>query len=330
MTVNTGTEREVLLDLIRQWGSETSDAVLDPECHYFFKLDLPGVIGYRLDTGYAVVYGDPICAPENYKTLLTAFEAFCKESHYSSLYLIVSEQVAKWAYEQRLCNVLICFGDKLWINPQHNPLDNSGRHGSLLRRKTKQAIREGTEVVEYVTADPDLESAIAHVGTLWLQSRPRSQLHISNVHLFDDRKGKRWFYAKKDGKIVGVVLLNQLQHKKGWLLNHLMITRESSHGTQELLVIKALESVAKEGCEYVTFGACPNRGLNDILGLNKFIGAFARLGYQIARKFFHLDGFSEFWSKFQPCSERVFIMFDRDNMSLKGIFSLLRALNVMK
>lgn len=326
-TMRTAYERDEIVDLLRRYGNDTTDAVLDPASRYFVDPEIEGFLGYRLDGKQVVVYGDPVCAPENTQRLAEAFSRYCTENGYLTIYAIVSQQFEKWAVKH-LVAISFVFGHRLWINPQHNPMDNTGRHGSLTRRKVKHAIKEGTEVSEYTGVNAALEESIELVGTEWLKGRRGPQVHISNVHLFEDRPGKRWFYAHKDGKVVGVVQLNQLQLRKGWLLNHLMITSDCSHGTPELLVTRALQAVAKEGCEYVTFGACPATKIDSIEGLNPVLASLARFGYQIARKVFHLDGFGEFWSKFEPQSEPIYLLFERGGISYKGIRSLLRALNV--
>lgn len=320
-------DRIQLVDLVRRYGNETTDAVLDPACHYFAVPEIDGFLGYRLDGKQAVVYGDPICAPEDAHKLAVAFAAYCKEAGFKTIYAIASEQFAKLAVNSVVA-AAITFGSCLWVNPQHNPMDNTGRHGSLTRRKVKHALKEGTEVSEYTGVNPSLEESIEMVGTEWLKGRRGPQIHISNVHLFEDRQGKRWFYAHKEGKVVGVVQLNQLQQSQGWLLNHLMITPDCSNGTPELLVTRALQAVAKEGCEYVTFGTCPATRIDSIIGLNPVLASVARFSYQIARRVFHLDGFGEFWSKFEPQATPVFLLFDRGSISFSGVKSLLRALNV--
>ncbi len=329
LTDPTLIDRTALVDLIRRYGNETTDAVLDPACHYFSIPAIEGIVGYRLHGKYALVFGNPICAPENEKQLTLAFSDYCHQKGFVITYVMVSDSFAKWV-SSHFPIVSIAFGKCLWINPQHNPMDNTGRHGSLIRRKVKHALKEGTEVSEYTSSDPELEAAMENVGVAWLKSREGPQVHISNIHLFEDRQGKRWFYASKEGKVVGVVQLNRLQQKNGWLLNHLMITPDCSHGTPEILVTSALQAVAEEGGEYVTFGACPASHLDSIAGLNPLSASIVRMGYQIARKIFHLDGFGEFWSKFQPDSKETYLLFEKGSISLKGIQSLLRALNIIR
>ena len=94
-----------------------------------------------------------------------------------------------------------------------------------VRRKTKHALHEGVAVTEYLEADNQLESAMERVGEAWLSRRRGPQIHISHIRLFADRYGKRWFYAQQAGRVVGVVVLNQLQMRQGWLMNHLMLAR---------------------------------------------------------------------------------------------------------
>lgn len=320
--------RDFIVNCVRRWGNETTDATLDPSCQIYCDPNIEGFIGYRLEKNCAVVYGDPVCAPNEKTSLALSFQDYCKKSELSTIYAIVSEEFAEWA-GKTICPISFEFGERLILNPQHNPSKNAGRHGSLIRRKVKHAQNEGVIVKEYVNKDEKIERAIENVGIDWLNSRRGPQIHISHVHLFEDKKGKRWFYAQKDnGTIEGVVVLNELQSKNGWLLNHLMITHDAPNGTPELLVISALETLEKENCNYVTFGAVPAKKIKSIKGVNKMTEFFVHLLYSIARKIFSLDGFQTFWGKFNPSGEKVYLLFSDSSITVNGLISLMKAMNV--
>ena len=58
---------------------------------------------------------------------------------------------------------------------------------------------------------------------------------------------------KRQDTIVGTVILNQYKGHKGWFLTNLMEIPGAPHGTSELLVVSALETLANEGCTFVIF-----------------------------------------------------------------------------
>lgn len=324
---STDYERDQVVPLIRRWGGLTSDALLDPNCKFFSTPHIKGIIGYRIVSNCAVVFGDPVCAPVDIPSLTQAFHQNCLERGNSVIYLMVSEKFAKWAI-QHTCKSLIEYGEELYLDPHCHPMERHGTHASLVRRKVRHALKEGTAVNEYLSQDPQLEHAMEEVGRAWLQSRRGPQVHISRVYLFNDRFGKRWFYAQKGEEIVGVVVLNQLQAKQGWLLNHLMIKPDAPHGTQELLVISALEALQREGCHFVSFGAVPSSQLGEMRGVGKFSSWLSPLIYKMIYKIFHLHGLKMFWGKFHPEAERSYLLFSQSGIGLKEIIALMRAMNV--
>lgn len=320
-------EKRQMIELIRRWGGLTSDALLDPNCQFFSIPPLEGIIGYRIENGCAVVFGDPVCAPNDISELTQAFHHHCHALRKNIIYLMASEKFAKWAI-QHICKSLVEFGEELYIDPHHNPMEKHGTHASLVRRKVRHAIKEGTTVKEYLSQIPELEQSIDQVGIEWLQSRRGPQIHISRVHLFNDRFGKRWFYAQQGEEIVGVIVLNQLQARQGWHFNHLMIKPNAPHGTQELLVITAIEALKQEGCHFASFGAVPSAELGEIIGIGKMSSWMVRQIFRIIYKLFHLNGLKMFWGKFHPEASRSYLLFSQPSIRFQDLIALMRALNV--
>lgn len=319
--------RQIIVDKIRRMGGAATDALLDPSGKYFTLSDIDGLIGYRIEKGIFIAFGDPVCLPENRSMLVTSFHQYAKDQGFDVIYMTASEEFAKWAMDN-VCKVLIRFGDEFTIDPHNDPRNHTGTRGSLVRRKTKHATKEGVHIKEYHTHDERLELSLEEVGKQWLEARRGPQIHISNVRLFDDRFGKRWFYAQKDERIVGTVTINKLEKHQGWLLNHVMFTPDAPHGTPELLVVAVLETLANEGCHYVTFGSSPSSELKEIVGLNPFSASIAKLTFKAINKLFHLDGHKVFWDKFHPESQGSFLLFTSTSIGLKEILALKNALNV--
>lgn len=316
-----------VVELVRRWGGSASDAVLDPANHIFSIPAVDGLIGYRKDPGCAVVFGDPVCSPDNLTPLVSAFHQFCKSKGWGIIYLTASEQFAHWSASQ-MGGAIIEFGTELFINPQCDPRKLTGVNASLVRRKVKHALREHVSINEYTGQDIKLEKAIEQVGIDWLSTRRGPQIYTSRIRLFDDRIGKRWFYAQKGDQIVGIVVLNQIQAYEGWLINRLMVTPQAPNGTPELLIVSALEKIASEGCCFATFGSVTAEQLGKIEGIGAFSSWIARHSFKIAKKIFHLEGHNKFWEKFHPQSRPSYLLFDQSKVGLKEIVSLKRALNV--
>lgn len=313
--------RAQLVEWVRQWGGSTSDAILDPAVKIFSMPDIKGFIAYRLSHGCAIVFGDPICAPADVAVLTKAFHQFMDKQDIRIIYLIVTQEFAKWAIEN-VCGALLEFGQELILNPLSDPRKMTNEHGRLVRKKINHATRAGVSVQEYLHSDPALEQSIEKLGDIWLKKHHDHHFHICNLALFNDRVGKRWFYAKNQGNIVGLVILNQFKAHQGWFINNLIVIPGAPHGTSELLIISALETLAKEECRFVTLGMVTNSEIGEIIGLNKFYASIGRMAFKLASKIGHLDNLKIFWSKFNPSTKPGYLLFNRKSIGVRELLAI--------
>lgn len=319
-------ERSYIVELMRRFGGFTADAVLDPSTQNFHHKGINGFIGYRAELGCAIVFGDPICAPSDRDQLAKAFHLFADSKGYKVIYICASQEYAYWAMKN-VCGSIIEYGEELVFHPPTDPRKNTGTYGSLVRRKTKQATREGVTVQEYIPHDAAIQSSIEEVKDIWLKSRRGPQIHISNPYLFMDCFGKRWFYAKQGDRFIGVIALNRMDSRNGWLLNHLMVIPEVPNGVPELLMTTVLETLEKEGCPFATVGSIAAHELGEIKGLGGLSSSIARTVFNIASKVNHLEGLNTFWGKFQPKSTPSYLLFSRKKIGIRELLSLQRTLN---
>ena len=132
-----------IVELVRKWGDLNTDGVLDPVCQIFIHPSIEGLIAYRVASGNAVVYGEPLCSSENKGRLATFFQSFCQKKHWKVVYTIVSEKFAEWS-AVNLSGVTIQFGEKLILNPMtSHPSKKTGSKAVLLRQKIKHAAKGG-------------------------------------------------------------------------------------------------------------------------------------------------------------------------------------------
>lgn len=319
-------DKNSIASLIKQWGgSASSTTLLDPDCKIFSTANIEGIIGYRTELDTAIAFGDPVCSPSSKTELAKAFHEYCRQQGKNVVYITASEEFSKWAIST-VCKGMIEVGEELILDPNCYPKD--GHNGRLLRKKMNHSHNAGVVVEEYRKDDIHLKNEIEQVGTSWLKARHGPQIYLAHVHLFNEYLGKRWFYAKQKDKIIGVLSLNQLEARQGWVLNMLMTTPDAPGGTSELLVISALETFCREGCHFLTFGATPSEQLGEIIGLGKISTSLARTIFKMTKKIFHLDGRRKYWKKFEPESERSYLLFSKPRIGFKDAVAIMRALNV--
>jgi len=313
--------REIVPLEVQRYGNSVSIALLDPGCQIFTTPSTEGILGYYKVANSAVVIGDPPCPTTDLPVMIESFRGNAK----NIVYATVSKQFSDWAMGKVACS-LIQIGDELTVNPQNDP--SEGPKARKLRNKLSAATRAGVVVKEYVTNDPSLEKKMEAVASSWVTNRKGPQVFLANVDIFDARQGKRWFYAEQEGHIIGVLLLNELKARQGWLFNLLLVTPDAPVGTTEKLVMTGLETLRKENCQFVSFGVVPSLTLGEIRGLGPIKTWLAKSAFKAVRFFFSLDGRRDYWEKFQPNYEPSYVLFSRSNMGISELLAILRAYNV--
>lgn len=335
-TAQTATDSDILENLpavdktaigeyVRRWGGSSSIILFDPSCKFFSCPGIEGIIGYRTESKCAIAFGDPLCHPLDIPQLVQAFHRYCQEKKWRIVYVTASAKFSRWAIKN-VCGSLIEIGEELAMDPYK--ISNTGTRNRAIRNKINNAKRANVAVREYLTSDPALEKKIEEVGQSWLRGRSGPQIYLSQVQLFAERKGKRWFYAHQGERLVGVILLHQIEARKGWLLEFLMTTPDAPLGTSEQLILSVLKSLQTENCRYLTFGVVQGEELGEIIGLKTFSAWLARMIFKSAKRIFSLHGRRRFWRKFHPETEPSYLLFSEPKITLRDARSVLRALNV--
>lgn len=319
--------RQERVRLIRKYADTNTDGLLEESCQAFQVQGIEGFLGYRIEDGYAVVFGDPPCSDADRLPLTQAFHDYCKEHNIGIVYTIISKEYAN-CLQTHFAASIIEFGEKFILEPFHNPKENTGPHAVLVRKKVKHAEKAGVTIHEYVSGDPDIEKQILAVAENWVAKRKGPQIFLAHVTLFNDKAGKRWFYAKQNGTLVGFLVLNRLDAKNGWLMNNVMLLPNAPNGLSELLIIKTLETLKDEGCHYLVAGPVTTKELGAMEGMHSAVEQLIRFIFKGVQFFFHLDGYEAFWLKFDPKTEGSFLAFPNNDISYSSVKAILHAFNM--
>lgn len=313
-----------LSELINQWGGPVSISLLDPRCEIFSSPALKGAVGYFKVQNNAVIFGDPVCCPEDKPKLAQAFHDFSKETSLNYIYLAVSDRFCKWAMNNG-CQTLLEIEEELIIDPANYP--KSGHNGRLLHKKINHAKHFNVVINEYNNDNPMIKEKIMEVETVWLKTRKGPQIYMAHIDFFDDDCGKRCFYAEQNGRLVGAIFLMRMEANQGWLLYLLMTIPEAPGGTSEALVLTVLDQLTQEDCHYFSFGVSTTEKMGEIFGLGKVSSWVARNCFSVAKKIFPLDKRRSFWKKFEPYPERSFVLFSTPYISFKEIYAIMKTVN---
>lgn len=316
-----------LVETVRKYGGQASDALLDLDCKQFSVAGIEGFIGYKTACNCAILFGDPVALPDHHQILLDAFfDTFASKFH-NILILTASESLKQMTLGKTF-KASVQFGNELAIDPFDDPLKRTGEKASLVRRKVRHAAKEGVIVREYTIPDEKLEHDIEELAVKWRESRKGVQIHTSQIKIFSNRLGKRWFYAERNGKVLGVLLLNKTESTNGYLLNRYLVLPEAPGGVPESLVVCALDTLRAEGCHHLSFGASVDLSRENVQGLNSMQDWIARKILAFSNKLFKLSQRQTFWEKFHPNASASYILFQKPQIGLKELIALCKTLNV--
>lgn len=326
LPAKSSSQKLSIAENVRLWGTSSSIALLDPNCQIFSLPETEGIIGYRTENNCAVVLSDPVCPLESREVLVKSFHQFCKERHWDVIYTIASPKFYEWATSHHICPASMQLVDELILDPQNDP--TIGSKGHLLRKKRNHSAGEGVSIHEYTGNDEALEKSIEEVSNTWLKGRQGAQIYLADFNVFSNRKGKRWFYAKQKDRIIGVLILNQLEALKGWHLNMQMAVPESPNGTTEALVLKVLDVLREEGCQCLTLSYVLSEDIGEMQGFGKISKWLAQTTVKIVRFFFPLDKRRKYWEKFQLKKEPAYQLFVDPSVKVRDIVGVLRVMHV--
>jgi lysylphosphatidylglycerol synthetase-like protein (DUF2156 family) len=326
-TFNVSFSSEV--ELVRRHGGPVSHAALAPSRSIFRTPGIDGLIVFMPIRRCAVVFGDPVCAPEYKAALADAFAEHCADNNCSIVYTTATAAMQAYACERGYGTME--FASLLIADPQHDPeLDHQGHH---LRQHLNHVRRTGVTVREYqgeTFPDVQLEAQAEAVCEQWLTGRHGPQMHLGHPRLFEDRAGRRWFIAEQVDSVVGFLSMLSVSYIEGKSLINIVFSLPAAPlYTNELMVATALQALREEGARSVCLGVGPLKTLGQIdgcSGINEFL---ARSLYRLAAKALNLHGRTVFWEKFHLThKEPLFLLFQSPHIGFRELNALFQALNL--
>lgn len=303
-----------------------SHAALDPSHSTFRTPAIDGLISFLLVHRCAVVFGDPICAPDDKPRLTDAFASYCAGKDWTILFVAVTANVQVYARDRGYASME--FASLLTADPQNDP--EAGSQGRHLRQHLNHTRRMGLTVREYQgVPDAQLEAQTRAVCDAWLGNRHGPQIYLDRPRLFDDKEGRRWFLGELTGKVVGFLsMLRVTGLESQYLINIVFSAPNAPLHTNELMVVSALRALREEGVDSVCLGVGPLEALGRIEGYGAIIEFLSRTLYRLAAKLMHQHGKTMFWEKFGITKrEPLYLIFQSSRIRPTELYALLRAFN---
>ena len=267
---------------------------------YFEYPGIEGFIAYELHRRVAVACGDPVCAQEDLRALLTRFAEYCGTHGWRFTFVGATARVGDVAAELGLKPVKI--GEEALFDLSRPSL--RGRAAKKARSAINLARRSGIVVEDYRQPSPAVDAEIEEVATEWLQTRkgpPMAFLLRSRPLALRDQK--RTFVASQGDRIVGVITCSPAPARMLLLVEELVRRRDAPYGTSELLIDAAREAARRDGYVLFSLGVSPLQGAGrQPYGRFRLVRALVGVCYSRANFIYGFRSLNHFKKKFGPTS----------------------------
>jgi lysylphosphatidylglycerol synthetase-like protein (DUF2156 family) len=280
---------------IKKYGTNSfSTLLLYDDVISYTLTSTEGFVGYRGRGKMLVVFGEPICDPQNYRAAVTEFIAFCKKHGRQFICICCGEEFRNVIEDMNFSSIRIG-EDFIFDTVQYAP---RGDKGKMIRLARNHALRAGTVVKEYDhRSGPDLalEKVFDEISARWLRKANRFKAHILSLRLFDYRELKRYFYAEVAGTPVALIACSPIYGRNGYLLEDAIRNPDAPYGVIELITLAIIDEMKKHGGKMVTFGISPRLDVSTLSGPSRLV---ANVGMWLANKTFNLHNLYHFRKKF--------------------------------
>jgi len=283
------------LDLIKKYGTNSfSTLLLYDDITAFPLTSTEGFIGFRNSRKMLVVVGEPVCAPQDYRTAVCEFIEFCRKKRKQFIFICCGETFKNSVSDLDVSSFRI--GEDFIFDVQsYAP---KGDKTKMVRLARNHAQRAGALVKEYCHergVEPALEKAFNEIAVRWLRKNNRFKAHIMGLNLFDHRELKRYFYAEVNGTPVAFITCLPIYGRNGILLEDAIRDPAAPYGITELITLAIIDDLKRNKGAVATYGISPKLDVGALSGPSRVV---AIIGMWFANKIFNLHKLYHFRKKF--------------------------------
>lgn len=247
-------EFQPLEHLIANYGDASNTSWLEPKFEIWRDEHTGAAVGFVPQDGFAITIGNPLCHTGQYIKTIGGFLRYIKkERRLKTLWLLCGGQV-----EEVLANKFDWRTFSVAAEQRLDPANNPAAQDPDVLRKMRHAEKEGVKVHDILLGaeiPQEFKEKIDARIQDWLQGRKGKQVHLTDVHPWQDTPHRQYHYSvNKEGIITGLVILAQLSPDNGWQVKFSLDFPGAPNGAIELLVMHALKATAATGAPSVTFG----------------------------------------------------------------------------
>ncbi|HET6511019.1 MAG TPA: DUF2156 domain-containing protein [Candidatus Kapabacteria bacterium] len=288
--------REIIM---RHGWNATAFQLVNPGIEHWFSRYCDSVIGYVERSGFRVVAGAPVARHEDLAHVIEEFETDTHRLGLRICYFGAEERMHK-LLEVPEKHAMVVLGAQPSWHPE--AWISRSNEKSSLRAQLNRARNKGVVVEQWDSSLAEDHPALQRILEEWLADRGMAPLHfLVEPMTLSHLEGRRIFVASRDKAPIGFTLCSPIPSRNGWLIEQFIRGHAAPNGTVELMLHKAIESIAVSGATYVTLGLSPLSPTGALEAMNPswLRAAFTWLRAH-GKRFYNFEGLHQFKSKFEP------------------------------
>ncbi|HEY4650455.1 MAG TPA: phosphatidylglycerol lysyltransferase domain-containing protein, partial [Pontibacter sp.] len=306
---NSAEEKALATELIGKYGHSSLDYFKTyPDKLFFFTPDKQAFASFKVWEHVAIVLEDPVAPdPETMKAAIQAFDDYCTENGFISVYYRVPEE--NLPLYTSLGKKSFPIGEEAIVDLPSFSLEGSKMHAN--RNAVRKLTADGYVFKVY---DPPVKAGLLQkleqVSSLWLQDKGKAELTftegifdpaiLQNHPILTIENADEKVYAFLDvvpSGMPGMAVYDLIRQLP-----------DAPNGILDMLLCRAFLYFKNKGFEKVNMGLAPMSGIDGRNVPQKTI----RYAYEHLRAFGHFKGLRKYKEKFSPSWEKKYLVYEDD------------------
>ncbi|MGL5257583.1 MAG: bifunctional lysylphosphatidylglycerol flippase/synthetase MprF [Proteocatella sp.] len=316
--------------LVERYGENPmSYMAMEDDKKYFFGKSVEGVIAFAVVNDVATVCGDMICSDEDAGIFLSEFMEFCRENHYSIMFLNTTTRFMQ-VYK------LMGFGsvkygeDACFLLSEYNL---AGGKVAKVRAAINHVNKAGIIVSEYcphVELDKEVEREIQDISDEWLKMKKGGELSFMMGGIgLDNPRERRFFVARdSDGRMLGFVVFVPYNNKKAYLAEVTRRRNDSPQGVMEKLIYDGFMTLKEEGVIWGSMGLVPLANVREEVENSKFTAKIFEYVYENLNQLYGFKALYHAKKKYAPTHwQSRYINYYPKSFSMNMAYAIIKVQN---
>jgi len=323
-------DHSILLPYLKMHGSNSmSYSSLQKELRHFV-LDGIGYIAYLPFKhlfwslrGHRIVIGDPICDPQHYPQILTAFFEETQRATFVHIGAACGDALAQLGIQVN------GFGIETEL-----PCDNfdlGGKARAKLRQWRNKCQREGVTVIEKSIDAFESTEPVKALSKAWLNTKGTNEYGIlSRPFSYQQEPDVRNFWAYQNNKLIAMAVFDPIYKNNQVIAYYHNVDRvlpDAPNGSGAFIILEAMKQFQKEGKAFISLGLSPLFMIQSRSGHNKNQQTQKALkyAYKNLNYIYPFQGNASHKQKFAGNQRQVYVAATQGN-NLWQVLVLLKAL----